>query len=222
MDDYTFVLPDDAPPDLAAVAELGRGLHRLAEAVDELHQQHLDLAQQVAARAAGGRGRKAPASVPWPLRWRHLDRDAAGEVWGWLIDWTGWLVERYQLAEEIPVCWPLHAPLIEELTALAAAWHDAYDESAPADAPLVWHERLARARARLRDWDDYTRCRNGVHTARRIDLAWPDDWRTTAEQTATADLAGRPTPDPGPARQPQTTGGAEPAAEPAADEELAS
>jgi hypothetical protein len=197
MDSNSFVLPDDAPPDLAAVADLCRGLQQLAEAVDELHQQHLDLRDQVTARP-GGRARKAPPSVPWPLRWADLDREQATQVWAWLIDWTGWLVERYQLAEELPACWPLHAPLIEELAALAAAWHDAYDELAPADAPLLWHERLARCRIRLRDWDDYTRCRNGTHTLRRLDLAWPDTWRIAAEQAAAADLADRPLADPGP------------------------
>jgi hypothetical protein len=198
MDDFAFELPDDAPPDLAAVAELGRGLCRLTEAVDELHRQHHDLQERVTAQPkAGARTRKAPASVPWPLRWRDLDRQAADEAWVWLIDWTGWLVDRYQLAEEIPACWPKHPPLIEELTALAAAWHDAYDDAAPADAPLVWHERLARARIRLRDFDDYTRCRTGVHTDRRLDLVWPDQWRAHAEQVAAADLAARPLPESG-------------------------
>ncbi|GAA2470768.1 hypothetical protein [Winogradskya humida] len=197
MDEFAFTLPEDAPPDLAAVAELGNGLHRLTQAVDELHQQHLDLRDHVTAQAtAGARPRKAPASIPWPLRWRDLDRQAGAEVWGWLLDWTGWMVDRYQLAEEIPACWPQHSPLIEELTALAAAWHDAYDDAAPADSPLLWHERLARARIRLRDFDDFTRCRTGVHTDRRTDLTWPDQWLTDAEQAALADLATRPLLDP--------------------------
>jgi hypothetical protein len=218
MDNNSFVLPDDAPPDLAAVAELGRGLQQLAEAVDELHQQHLDLRDQVTARA-GARPRKAPPSVPWPLRWPDLDREQAAQVWAWLIDWTAWMVERYQLAEEIPACWPQHPPLIEELAALAAAWHDAYDESAPADAPLQWHERLARCRIRLRDWDDYTRCRNGTHTLRRLELAWPDTWRTAAEQAAAADLADRPLPDPGPAGRTAAARRDAPADAPTGDEE---
>jgi hypothetical protein len=205
MDDFAFTLPEDAPPDMAAVAELGAGLRRLTEAVDELHRLHLDLAEQVAAQAkTGGRPRKAPASVPWPLRWRDLDRPAGADVWGWLIDWTGWMVERYQLAEEIPACWPKHPPLVEELTALAAAWHDAYDEAAPADAPLVWHERLGRARIRLRDFDDLTRCRTGVHTDRSHELVWPGQWLADAQETATADLAARHQPNPG-----HATGGAE-------------
>jgi hypothetical protein len=198
MDDFAFALPEDAAPEMAAVAELGNGLRRLTEAVDELHRLHLDLAEQVTAQAkTGARPRKAPASVPWPLRWRGIDRQTGADVWAWLIDWTRWMVERYQLAEEIPPCWPQHPPLIEELTALAAAWHDAYDEAAPADAPLVWHERLARARLRLRDWDDLTRCRTGVHTDRTHELLWPGRWLADAQETATVDLAARHQPDPG-------------------------
>lgn len=197
MDDFTFRVPDDAPPDVAAVAELGAGLHQLAVAVTDLHGQHLELRDTVTARLSAGGARKAPASIPWPLRWRELDRDAAAEAWGWLIDWVGWLVAHYQLAEEVPRCWYRHPPLIEELTALAAGWHTAYDDAARGDEPLIWHERFARARARLRDWDDYTRCRNGTHTDRRLDLNWPDDWDTDARQYADADVdTRRPTPTP--------------------------
>lgn len=208
MDDFLFQLPESAPPDIAAVAELGRGLARLTDTVDELHQQLVDLREQLA--AAGPRGRRAPMSVPWPLRWRDLDRDAAADVWGWLIDWTGWMVERYQLAEEIPSCWPLHPPLIEELTGLAAAWHDAYDNAAPADALLVWHERLARCRSRLREFDE-TRCRSGVHTERHLELAWPGEWEAAASFAASADIAARPAPDGGP--RPSSTAAVMPAGE---------
>jgi hypothetical protein len=194
MDDVTFELPDDAPPDMAAIAELGAGLRQLAEGVDDLHGQHLELRDIVAQRLTAAGPRKAPDSLPWPLRWAELDRDAAAQAWAWLIDWVGWLVSRYQLAEELPACWHQHPPLIEELTALAAAWHTAYDDAARGDEPLIWHERLARARGRLHDFDDYTRCRNGTHTDRRLDLNWPDDWHTTAEHAADTDLTGRPQP----------------------------
>ncbi|MBG0567530.1 hypothetical protein [Actinoplanes aureus] len=193
----SFELPDGAPPDMVAIAEIGAGLQQLASAVDALHRQHLDLRDTVAARLTadpGGGPRKAPDGMPWPLRWSDLDRDAAAQVWAWLIDWVGWLVDRYELAEEIPACWYRHGPLIEELTALAAGWHTAYDDAARGDEPLIWHERLARARVRLRDWDDYTRCRNGEHTDHNLDLRWPADWVETATEAAYADLASRPQP----------------------------
>ncbi|WP_052720124.1 hypothetical protein [Actinoplanes rectilineatus] len=190
MDASDFQLPEDPPPDMVAVAQLAASMARLTQAVDTLHQQHLALADTVA-RGQNAGPRKAPPSIPWPLRWADLDRDAAAQVWAWLIDWVGWAVDRYQLAEEIPACWYQHPPLIEELTGLAAAWHTAYDDTAPADGPLLWHERFARARLRLRDWDDYTRCRNGTHTDRHLDLTWPEEWREAAVLVADADLDDR-------------------------------
>ncbi|GAA3952075.1 hypothetical protein [Actinoplanes auranticolor] len=202
MDALDFQLPDDAPPDMVALAQLADSLQRLTTAVDTLHQQHLDL-QDALTGQQNSSPRKAPASVPWPLRWNELDRDAAALVWAWLIDWVDAAVERYQLAEELPACWYRHGPLIEELTALAAAWHLAYDDTAPADAPLLWHERFARARTRLRDWDDYTRCRNGNHIDRHLDLNWPSDWHNTAVEAANTDLAGRSIAADAPAGEPQ-------------------
>jgi hypothetical protein len=191
MDAFDFQLPDDPPADMVAVAQLAATVARLTEAVDTLHQQHLALTDTVA-RGQNAGPRKAPPSVPWPLRWAELDRDAAAQVWAWLIDWVSWAVDRYQLVEEIPACWYQHPPLIEELSALAAAWHTAYDDAAPADGPLLWHERFARARLRLRDWDDYTRCRNGTHNDRHLDLNWPDEWREAAVLVADADLTDWP------------------------------
>ena len=193
MDAFDFQLPDDPPPDMVAVAQIAASLARLTAAVDTLHQHHLALRDTVTRQQNTGGARKAPASVPWPLRWRDLDRDAAALAWAWLIDWVGWAVDRYQLAEEIPVCWYRHPPLIEELTALAAGWHVAYDDTATADGPLLWHERFTRARVRLHDWDDYTRCRNGTHTSRHLDLDWPGDWHDDAVQAANTDLTTRST-----------------------------
>jgi hypothetical protein len=205
MDAFDFQLPDDPPPDMVAITQLAASVTRIREALDALHQQHLELRDNVA-RGQNTSQRKAPASVPWPLRWRDLDRDAAAQTWAWLIDWVDWLVGRYQLAEEVPACWFRHPPLTEELTALAAAWHTAYDDAGPADGPLLWHERFARARTRLRDWDDYTRCRNGTHTDRRLDLAWPDNWHESAVETANGDLADRPIAAPATRSTPGTEG----------------
>ncbi|GLZ00833.1 hypothetical protein [Actinoplanes sp. NBRC 103695] len=199
MDAFDFQLPEDPSPDMVAVAQLAATVARLTEAVDILHQQHLALADTIG-RGQNAGPRKAPLSMPWPLRWAELDRDAAAQAWAWLIDWVGWAVDRYQLVEELPACWYQHPPLIEELSALAAAWHTAYDNAAPADGPLLWHERFARARLRLRDFDDYTRCRNGTHNNRHLDLDWPDEWREAAALIAAADLTDRPA---GPAGSPQ-------------------
>jgi hypothetical protein len=198
MDDFTFNLPDDAPPDMIAIALLGDGMRGLAAAIEELQGQQKVLEEQLNARQAAAK-RKAPQSIPWPLRWNDLDYPAASATWVWLIGWVDWLVTRYQLVEELPACWAQHPAIVEELTALAAGWHTAYDEAAVGDAPLVWHERFARSRARLREWDDYTRCRNGTHIERRLDLDWPADWRLTAFDAAEADVATRRRPAPDPA-----------------------
>jgi hypothetical protein len=219
MDDVTFDVPDDAPPDMAAIALLGQGMQALAAAVEELQGQQKVLEKQLAARQAAAK-RKAPQSIPWPLRWNDLDNPAASAAWVWLIGWVDWLVTRYQLVEELPACWAQHPAIVEELTALAAGWHTAYDEAAVGDAPLVWHERFARSRTRLREWDDYTRCRNGTHTERRLDLNWPADWRLAAFDTAEADVTTRPRPAPDQADtgqadtdQPETEQAAAPAAQ---------
>jgi hypothetical protein len=205
VDAFDFQLPDDPPADMVAVAQLAASLARLTAAVDMLHQQYLALRGTVT-RSQNSGPRKAPAGVPWPLRWIDLDRDAAAQVWAWLIDWVDWAVDRYRLAEEIPACWYRHPPLVEELTGLAAAWHTAYDDTAPADGPLLWHERFARARIRLHDWDDYTRCRNGTHTDRHLDLTWPAKWCEDAVQAANTDLTTRPAGVPTTAAEPGSQG----------------
>ena len=190
MDDFEFDLPADAPPDMTAIALLGEGLHGLRVAVEELHSQHQALTERVD-QAGPTNKRKAPACIPWPLRWAELDPDAADTAWAWLIEWVVWFVGRYQLVDELPHCWPRHGPLIEELTALAAGWYAANDDNADAVGPLVWHERLARCRTRIREWDEHTRCRNGTHTDRHLDLDWPTTWYPTAYQVAMADIGRR-------------------------------
>jgi hypothetical protein len=197
-DNFLFDLPDNAPPDMRAIALLGQGLNTLRAAIAALSDQHRQLRDQVAALTPPP-GATDPAAVPGPLRWADLDRAQASTTWIWLINWVGWLTTRYQLDEELPHCWARHPPLVEELTALAAAWHAAYDNAAPADAPLRWLEALARARTRLREWDDHTRCRNGTHIQRHIDLPWPSGWRDQAIDIALADVSERPMPDEEPA-----------------------
>ncbi|MFI5496589.1 hypothetical protein [Actinoplanes sp. NPDC051859] len=190
MDDVPYELPPDASPEMTAIAALHEGLHSLHLTMTALNDQHATLTarvEQVAKRSK----RKAPTDMPWPLRWNELDRDAAQEAWAWLIDWVAWFVPRYQLVEEIPPCWPRHGAFLEELTALAAGWQAATDENADPGGLLVWHERLARARLRWRDWDESTRCRNGTHTVRQLDLDWPPNWRINAYQIADADIASR-------------------------------
>lgn len=181
------------PPDLEAVALLSKALADLTSTVAELASDHFALRDQIQAGAEQSRP-ESGGPAPADLRWWLLDRPTASQVWIWLIDWVGWCIDRFALSEEIPACWPQHPPLVEELTALAAAWHLAYDPRAGADAPLRWLEALARSRARLREWDDATRCRTGEHHERRIDQPWPTAWRDEALDAAEHDLVGRSAP----------------------------
>ncbi|MFG2042236.1 hypothetical protein [Dactylosporangium sp. NPDC048998] len=202
---FAFEVPDDAPPDLQAVALLGAGLAEVRGMLADLAEAHLALSQEVREQRQRD---AAPSGAPTQLRWAELDRPGATALWLWLIDWVSWLNRRFSLAADLPSCWPAHPPMVEELTALAAAWHAAYDSRAHPEAPLRWLEAFARTRQRLRGWD-VNRCRNGTHTPPATDLTWPDGWRDTALDTVETDLAGRPIPvaPAGPGVSDRTAGG---------------
>ncbi|MEV6924005.1 hypothetical protein AB0M46_05755 [Dactylosporangium sp. NPDC051485] len=194
---FRFELPDDAAADLRAVALLGAGLAEVRVMLADLSEAHLTLQQDVLQQRQRDqerdKAREQAAGAPTMLRWADLDRPAATALWLWLIAWVGWLNRRFGLAADLPPCWPQHPPMVEELTALAAAWHASYDSRAHPDAPLRWLESFARCRQRLRAWD-VSRCRNGNHIPPSTDLTWPADWRDTALDAVEADLTGRPIP----------------------------
>ena len=77
-----------------------------------------------------------------------------------------WLADRYRLDHRtVPDCWQQHPELIEELSALHLSWQGSFATTAPHDAPLLWHERFALARARISDWVARLGCRPGHHRA---------------------------------------------------------
>jgi len=95
--------------------------------------------------------------------WDSLDRVQAREEWERLLGFVDWLVDRYGIAETVPACWYRHTSMLEELSALHAAWLGAYlDPHALADAGVVWHDSLERVLLRLREWDR-TGCAGGTH-----------------------------------------------------------
>ncbi|MDV6263893.1 DUF4913 domain-containing protein [Rhodococcoides yunnanense] len=98
--------------------------------------------------------------VPSRFTWRYLDAEQARALWSELIDWTTWLRERYELGTKIPPCWYRHDPVVEELSALMAAWTDAYyrgDEYR--DDLTAWHTQWFRPlMARIRDISDFDSC----------------------------------------------------------------
>ena len=98
-----------------------------------------------------------------PVEWGSLDRDQAREEWDRITEFADWLVERYGIAETVPACWYRHPPLLEELSALHAAWLGAYvDPDAVADAGVAWHDNLEKVLQRVREWDR-TGCAGGTH-----------------------------------------------------------
>ena len=105
-----------------------------------------------------------------PHAWDLSGLDEAGrekrfEV---LVDWVGWLTERYGLHRAVPVCWWRHSAMVEELNALELAWSAAYEgEGTDREAPLRWHDELAKSRQRLAEWDRQG-CAAGAHREQRV------------------------------------------------------
>lgn len=81
--------------------------------------------------------------TPSRWSWRDVDPLAADKLRRELADWVGWLRERYPpVGRAVPDCWAEHPVAIEELTALMAAWRNAYNGSdLPTDALIAWHDR---------------------------------------------------------------------------------
>lgn len=102
-------------------------------------------------------------TVPGRWSWRDASPQGAECLWLALTPWVDWLVDRYGLGELVPSCWNRHSAMVEELTALCAAWNAAYVEpDARGFDPLYWHDGLDRMLARLREWDRQS-CRDGSH-----------------------------------------------------------
>jgi hypothetical protein len=99
-----------------------------------------------------------------PLDWTALDAAEAAAAWTALAHWVRWLANRYEVdVREIPPCWPLHPPLVEELSALRTAHRAAFTPDGHPSGPLDWHHSLASVRARLRDYVARTGCRLDTH-----------------------------------------------------------
>jgi len=100
--------------------------------------------------------RRANAPVPW---WPDLpagpEREAAVQNLGLWVDEV--LRARHPEAyNELGTCWFQRPDILDELTALRAAWFAAYrDPEAPPMAPIEWHDRwlpgtMARCKAIIR------------------------------------------------------------------------
>ncbi len=99
-----------------------------------------------------------------PICWPALSLEDEALALDQLATWVDWVKWRYTLDHRvIPDCWRQHGPIVEELSALYTAWQTAYVTSAAGDAPLLWLEHFAVARARLTDWTARTGCRPREH-----------------------------------------------------------
>lgn len=85
--------------------------------------------------------------------WSSLTAAEASLAWAHLTGWVDQLVARYGLHEAVPACWYAHPPLVEELSALRAAWLAAYHPRAKPDQAAVWHDVLDRVLTRVRGWN---------------------------------------------------------------------
>jgi hypothetical protein len=172
------------------------GFHDLAGQLADLRAQVEQLAAVMAPLAAelagttpiGGDRAASGGGPAWC--WSTLTGEEAALAWATLIGWVDWLTTRYGLSEVVPGCWYRHGVLVEELTALRAAWNAAYtDPRARPSEPALWHDLLARALSRIRDWDRQG-CAGGIH---RDDVQLPVEPEVLADRAAHVrdDLADR-------------------------------
>lgn len=96
-------------------------------------------------------------------RWRGLPEDKFTEAATTLREFVEWLVERYEISTgTIPNCWYRHPPLVEELSALRAAWDVSFDVDMDGGlGPIGWHERFALAIPRIKAFYGGGCARNG-------------------------------------------------------------
>lgn len=134
------------------------------ECIDQLLQRVDELEEKRANRPDG------PKSVDWAT----LTGPERATAWRQLVRFVEGLVYRYSLQREILPCWWQHGDAVEELTALYSAREIAYDVSADAGQPVLWHDMLERTRARAAG--ALSSCRDG-HVPHAMAHWMPDDVR---------------------------------------------
>ncbi|WP_163508623.1 hypothetical protein [Fodinicola acaciae] len=158
--------PDALPPmDLrSGYQALINTIEVQQEVIDQLLQRVDELEEKRANRP------DAPKSVDWAT----LTGPERGTAWRKLVRFVEGLVYRYSLQREILPCWWQHGDAVEELTALFSAREIAYDASADAGQPVLWHDMLERTRSRVAG--ALSSCRDG-HVPHAMTHWMPDDVR---------------------------------------------
>ncbi|MEU0938945.1 hypothetical protein [Embleya sp. NPDC005971] len=173
----------------AEVGKQGEAMKAQSERLGEVEATVLDVGKRLK------RVTEEPKEPPVPVwSWATMDADKAAEAWAALSAWVrDVLQERYPTSRAaLAPCWYKHTDVVEELSALMAAWTRAFGlaDSAPPGA-IEWLDRwlpgcLRRVETLLQ------RCRtdNFRHTERlpalvELDATGFGDW-------VMADLAERP------------------------------
>lgn len=104
-----------------------------------------------------------------PVDWHRLSAETARAEWQALAGWVEEvLVGWYELTRaELPDCWPLHRPVVVELSWLRTAHREAYLPSASGHLAADWHTRwrpavLARIQQLVPSWGARS-CSPGEH-----------------------------------------------------------
>src|SRR5699024_4685885 len=132
-------------------SQLGSDLSETAAMVADVQTVQADqqrqintLADQVATLPGGAPVGEDGEDETQAVDWSQLDRASAEREWTRLYDWVdGWLVPTYRITiKQLPVCWPHHPAVRDELSWLRACWAAAYrvPDASPA-AAAEWHTR---------------------------------------------------------------------------------
>ncbi|WP_433117856.1 hypothetical protein [Micromonospora sp. CA-246542] len=120
-----------------------------------------------------------------PIReWHVLTLEEQAAEWTALVSWVTWIHDLYELSREerLPLCWPQHPGLVEELRSLKF-WRDVIytsRDSAAAHSPRSWHGELRQTLAAAGNFWAPT-CRAGHTSAALLSEAHPDlaqRWQT--------------------------------------------
>ncbi|MEU4806413.1 DUF4913 domain-containing protein [Actinosynnema sp. NPDC023587] len=113
----------------------------LARALAELRTRHVELTDTVehVVTALEALRPAVDRAEPGAWSWEHLDADRAATLWHQLDQFVHDLNTREELTHphHIPPCWHHHPRAVEDLTALLAAWQDAYHRPAEPTTALI-------------------------------------------------------------------------------------
>ncbi len=166
LDDLTTQQLDENERLDRQLGALGQGVTTQRHAVAELETRLDDLTTLVRELAerqpAETRGERA---IWWPDLPAGQERTAALRL---LRGWVDDVLRGHHpelVNDSLQPCWDRHEDVVDDLTALQAAWHAAYrGKAAPATAAIEWHDRwLPGSMARCKAAIKARRCGTGGH-----------------------------------------------------------